>query len=85
MAEAEFSAGCADAPGDVKGPGLVGKAGKGFSGPGVVAARWDEAVSRKSDTRGDITCKIVVAAAKPSQAARQRHPPLLSGTSTEPE
>ncbi|KAH7947312.1 hypothetical protein HPB52_010030 [Rhipicephalus sanguineus] len=40
MAEAEFFAGCADAPGDVKGPGLVGKAGKGFMGPCVVAARW---------------------------------------------
>ncbi|KAH7969589.1 hypothetical protein HPB52_019961 [Rhipicephalus sanguineus] len=39
MTEAESFASCADAPGDVKEPGLVGKAGKGFTGPGVVAAR----------------------------------------------
>ncbi|KAL1426819.1 hypothetical protein MTO96_017961 [Rhipicephalus appendiculatus] len=39
MAEAEFSTGSAAAPSDEKGPGLVGKAGKGFTGPGVVAAR----------------------------------------------
>ncbi|KAH7944650.1 hypothetical protein HPB52_022976 [Rhipicephalus sanguineus] len=46
MAEADFSAGCADAPGDVKGPGPVRKAGKEFSGPGVVAARRETRVLR---------------------------------------